>query len=343
MTDKQLPMKLEKIQIKTIEDLKSIAKIFVDSGIFPEKSDSNLDMARTCVKIMAGQELGLEPFQAMRSIDVFQGQTSFRYQLIGAKVKQSGRYDFKPVEVSAKVAKIQFYDTGKPVYLSEFTMEDAQQQGLAGKDAYKKNPADMLYARALTKGVNKVCPEVMMQPAYVEGDFGEAPIDAESTEVTDPKKPAEEVVASSVPTAPKNGRTAKKSPKSAETASSTSPAAKSPTPSKPSTKEPKPSESNDLSEPEPNSSEPMNEDVVDVSTEQGEAIYPAEEDMIALEQIGAESGWTPDDLNAYTNTILKAEGVDTDDEEAITQAFTFEVYQKVFDFVQANKPEAVNA
>ena len=178
MEKKQLPATIKAamgtgLVLNTIEDLQRAAKLFIASGIFAER-DVERDMAKVCVKLIAGQELGLKPFQAMRGIDIVQGQPTFRYQLVGAKIKQSKRYDFRPVEVSAVRAAIQFFDGGVPVYLSEFTMEDAKAQGLANKDGYKKMPADMLYARALTKGANKVCPEIFFVQCYAPEDFGEA-------------------------------------------------------------------------------------------------------------------------------------------------------------------------
>ena len=160
------------LQLTTIDDIQRAAKLFIASGMFAEKNLER-DMATACVKLIAGQELGLSPFQSMRGIDIVKGQPTFRYQLVGAKIKQSGRYDFKPVEVSATRAAIEFYDHGRPVYLSEFTIEDAKRQELAGKDNYRKFPRDMLYARALTNGANKVCPEIFFAQCYSPEDFGE--------------------------------------------------------------------------------------------------------------------------------------------------------------------------
>ena len=178
MTEKQVPATIHTgvgtgLQLHTIEDIQRAAKLFIASGMFAEKN-MEADMAKACVKLIAGQELGLSAFQSMRGIDIVQGQAVFRYQLVGAKIKQTGRYDFRPVEVSAKRAAIQFYDNGRPVFLSEFTMEDAKAQELAGKSNYKKIPKDMLFARALTNGANKVCPEIYFSPCYSPEDFGQA-------------------------------------------------------------------------------------------------------------------------------------------------------------------------
>lgn len=160
------------LALTTLDDVYRSAKMFVQSGMFGSPETSEVNMAKACVKIIAGQELGLKPFQAMRGIDVINGQPAYRYQLVAAKVKQSGRYDFKTIESTKKIARIQFYDRGVPDFLSEFSMQDAVDQQLAGKDGYKKFPADMLFARAMTKGVNKVCPEIFFGECYTPEDFG---------------------------------------------------------------------------------------------------------------------------------------------------------------------------
>lgn len=154
-----------------IEDVQRVAKLFLASGMFSEKNGEQ-DMAKACVKIIAGQEMGLLPFQAMRGLDMIQGTPAFKYQLVGAKIKSSRRYDFKPILANETKAQVQFYDRGQPVYLSEYTMDMAKKEGLGGKDAYNKRPADMLYARALTKGANKVCPEIFFGQCYSPEDFG---------------------------------------------------------------------------------------------------------------------------------------------------------------------------
>lgn len=157
--------------INNLDEVSRVAKLFVASGMFQEK-DAEKDIARAAVKVIAGQEMGLTPFQSMRGLDVIQGVVSFRYQLVAAKIKQSGKYDFKPLVSNDKEAQIQFYEDGKPTWISKYTMEQAVRAGLAQKDGWKKNPEDMLYARALTKGANKVCPELFFGGVVSPEDLG---------------------------------------------------------------------------------------------------------------------------------------------------------------------------
>lgn len=177
-------------QIANLEDLQRVAKLFIYSALFAEKQPTAQEIAKVCVKIMAGQEMGLNPYQAMRAIDVVNGNITYRYQFVGAKIKQSGRYDFRPIESSNQRAIIAFYDRGEQVYISEFNIADAEKAGLAKKDNYQKNPSDMLYARALTKGCSKVCPELFFGPAYSSEEFGGSSAIIETEE--DAWNPAEE-------------------------------------------------------------------------------------------------------------------------------------------------------
>lgn len=172
--NKLVPMALDRgLQLANLEEVQRAGKMFLLSGMFAEKNGDQ-DLARACVKIIAGQELGLKPFQAMRGIDIIKGNPSYRYQLVAAKVKQSGRYDFRPLECDEKVARIQFFDRGQPVFISEYTIEQAKRANLLSNPSWQNHPGDMLYARAMTKGVNKVCPEIF---------FGECEITEEVTEV----------------------------------------------------------------------------------------------------------------------------------------------------------------
>jgi hypothetical protein len=173
-TKKMVPMTLNQgMELHTIEEVQRAAKMFCLSAMFPEKEGEQA-MARACVKIIAGQELGLKPFQSMRGIDIINGTPAYRYQLVAAKVKQSGRYDFTPIEVTDTAARIQFFDRGKPVFISEYTIEQARKAGLAGKEVWQKHPSDMLYARAMTKGVNKVCPEIFFGECYTPEEVYDA-------------------------------------------------------------------------------------------------------------------------------------------------------------------------
>lgn len=143
-----------------LDEIQRVGKLMQATNCFKSSEDPAADMAICCMKIIAGKEFGLGPFAALRGIHIIKGKPGLDYKVVGAKIKQSGRYDYKPVLVSPTACKIQFFVDGEPYYLSEFTMAQATTAGYSGRDKYKQIPHVMLFARCLTEGANFVCPEL---------------------------------------------------------------------------------------------------------------------------------------------------------------------------------------
>ena len=66
------------------------------SGMFPDVTDG----AKALVKILAGKEIGVTPFQAMTNIHIIQGKATMGANLMAAKVKGSGKYDYRVTKLS---------------------------------------------------------------------------------------------------------------------------------------------------------------------------------------------------------------------------------------------------
>lgn len=151
---------------------RDVAETFLRSGYF--QTIKSADQA--IVKIMAGAELGIGPFAAMRHVHIWQGQIQVGYQLIGSAIKRHPSYDYRVKESTRERAAIEFLQvsrTGDGYFvlgLSEYTMEDARAAGLASKDNWRKHPRTMLLARALSNGCNIYCPDVMGGAVYSDGD-----------------------------------------------------------------------------------------------------------------------------------------------------------------------------
>jgi hypothetical protein len=148
----------------------ALAKHFFDSGFFPDLNS----MSQAVVKIVAGEELGLGPMTSMQGFHIIKGKPAMSANLLGVKAKQSGRYNFRPVEVDDKHAKIAWFENGKAVGHTEFTIEQAKKAKLIAKDSgWEKYPEDLLFARALSRGVRRFCPEVTAGvPAYTPEELG---------------------------------------------------------------------------------------------------------------------------------------------------------------------------
>lgn len=147
-------------------DIISIGKAFAESGMFQDTKTA----AQAIVKIQAGQELGIPPFAAMTGIHIISGKPTIGAGLIASTVKGSGKYDFRVLENTDKVCKIEFFQGKESIGISTFTIEDAKK---AGTKNLEKFPRNMLYARAMSNGVKWYCPDVFSGPVYVPEEMQE--------------------------------------------------------------------------------------------------------------------------------------------------------------------------
>lgn len=144
--------------------------------------------------IMSGRELGLTAMQSLRSIHIIEGKPTMSADLMVALVKRSPvcRY-FRLAESTAEraVYETQRRDDPEPTRLA-FTMSEARDAGVAGKDNWRKFPAAMLRARAASALVRAVYPDVLL--GVYDSDSGEledaAPAPAPTAAVVVEAEPA---------------------------------------------------------------------------------------------------------------------------------------------------------
>ena len=142
--------------------LQSAAQALHASGFFSDIKTQ----AQAMVKVMAGAEIGLPPFASMSGIHIVQGKPVLGANLIATLVKNDSRYDYRVKRSDGEVCILAWYENGKPVGESSFTIQEANAAGLTGKQTWKAYPSDMLFARALTRGARR----------YAPGIFGGAPV-----------------------------------------------------------------------------------------------------------------------------------------------------------------------
>lgn len=167
-----------------LERLQRVAKMFSVSSLFAAKGDDPKAIAETAVKIMAGQEIGLGPFASVQNIQVIQGNPTFSGHMIASAIKGSGKYDYKIVRWDEKECAIQFYENrekvGDPL---SYTIEEARNAQLTGKDVWKKFPRAMLFNRAISMGYRAYCPDVFGgMRAYTPEELG-AVVDEEGSAI----------------------------------------------------------------------------------------------------------------------------------------------------------------
>ncbi len=159
-------------------DLMTVAQAFAESGIFSDSKTA----AQAFVKIMAGQEMQMAPFQAMTGIHIIAGKPVIGAGLMAGRVKGSGKYDYHVKEHSEKICSIDFTQDGIVIGNSTFTLDDAKKAGTKNLDKFPKN---MLFARAVSNGVKWFTPDIFSTPVYTPEEMAEVIENGEQKEIDD--------------------------------------------------------------------------------------------------------------------------------------------------------------
>lgn len=185
-----------------------IGTSMANSGMFPDVKDG----PKALVKILAGQEIGVTPFQAMTNIHIIQGKATMSANLMAAKLKGSGKYDYKVDELTSDKCTVTVFEVTygvggvsskkkEKIGSFTFTMEDAKRAQLVkGGSGWEKYPQSMLFARAVSQAVRLFAPDifngnVVYSPDELGGDLdesGELIRDSIVVEQDEPKAPVDE-------------------------------------------------------------------------------------------------------------------------------------------------------
>lgn len=135
-----------------------VSENLFNSGLFPNvKSPSG-----AFAIVLYGREIGVAAMTALNNISIIQGKPACNSTLMLTKALQSG----VKVEVLIETeegCKLLMQREGRPDYISEFTMNEAKQAGLVRPGSgYEKYPKDMLFARAVTRGLRRIAPDVIL-------------------------------------------------------------------------------------------------------------------------------------------------------------------------------------
>lgn len=147
-------------QYEVLKEPLALGSVFAESGMFPDSKTQ----AQAAVKILAGRELGLTPFQSMKSIYVVNGRLALMSDVMANLVKKSQKYDYTVEKLDDKECVLAFFQLNgekKELGKSSFTFMDASKAGLVNKDVWKSYPRNMLFSRALSNGVRWYCPDAV--------------------------------------------------------------------------------------------------------------------------------------------------------------------------------------
>ena len=157
-------------------DIKSFLTTLIESKKLPIHIN-NVEEAFTVAQM--GKELGFATMQSFHYIIPIQGKLSLSAKAVGALLRKGGVkfvtledgvyiYKGNKTEPSTTDEKptdrrttIKFIREGLEE-LCTFTMRDAELQGLATKDNWKRMPKEMLWARCLAKGANRIGADLLL-------------------------------------------------------------------------------------------------------------------------------------------------------------------------------------
>jgi hypothetical protein len=167
--------------------LKEIGATALKSGLLPTSIKTPEAAAIIALK---GWELGLKPLVSFAYISVVNGRPTCAAELMLAEIRRV--YPKAIVKISKSTDTECVVQAKRPEEdaLTEFkwTIEDARKAGLLGKDNWKNYPADMLFARTITRMKRRLFPEVLMGVDYVPEELG-AEVDQQGRVVKDNTQP----------------------------------------------------------------------------------------------------------------------------------------------------------
>ena len=159
--------------------------------------------------ILTGREVGLPPMTAMAHIDVIDGMPTMDPEMMRALVYREG-HELIYTEMTKTRCVIKGRRKEQPDYTTVlFTIDEAKDMGLVGKDNWRKQPQNMLVARCTSRACRLLFPDVIGGLSYTpeEVTISDAAVETEAVQA-EPEKPrlSRAKKPLSVPTAPESGQ-----------------------------------------------------------------------------------------------------------------------------------------
>lgn len=116
--------------------------------------------------ILKGSEVGLTPVTALGAFDNIQGTPAPKAITLRALVQAHG-HDLEITESTSERAAARYRRNGVGEWQTvDFTIEEARQMKLTGKDNWQRQPANMLIARVTSKAARLVAADVILGIGY---------------------------------------------------------------------------------------------------------------------------------------------------------------------------------
>lgn len=164
-----------------------VAKTFLRSGMF---NDCN-NKEQAYVKIQTGRELGMPPTTAMRRIYMVKGRATLSAETQVALVRQAGVGTFEYEEGDDWVKVVGHRTETGESYQATWSLQDAKDAGLTGKDNWKNYPKQMLRHRAESEVCRALFGDVT-GGLYSPGEIEDADIEMVQSQAGQPPQSASE-------------------------------------------------------------------------------------------------------------------------------------------------------
>jgi hypothetical protein len=142
--------------VRNLPEAITLAKIVVESVVIPDVRN----LGQAVLKILAGGEMGFGAFASLTDIHIVNGKPVLGAKLMAAAIRRSPLYDYQILRLDAGGCELEFFRAGRSLGTVLHTEEDARRAGLLTKDNWKKHPDDMHFARAISKGFRRHCPDL---------------------------------------------------------------------------------------------------------------------------------------------------------------------------------------
>lgn len=156
-------------------ELQVMADNVYQSGMFGLKNKNQV-----YTLMLIAQSEGLHPIEAVQQYNVINGLPAMKTIEKHTRFNKSGG-KLKWIETTDKIAKAEMtHPSYDGVYLSEFTIEEANLMGLTNRDNWKKMPKKMLMARCLSSGINAIAPDCLGNVKYTVEDIQDGLVEIEA-------------------------------------------------------------------------------------------------------------------------------------------------------------------
>ena len=164
----EMPAKSARAQ--SYNELYNLARLTTNTMMIPRPLRGRPDEAFSVM--VYGAELGLEPFAALRSIYIVDGQPTCSAQLMRGLIQAAGHVlQWRTVTTDRVVLYGRRRDTGADA-LVIWTLEDAKRAKLLGKGNWATYPRAMLAARATSELARLLFADVLHGIAYTPEEVG---------------------------------------------------------------------------------------------------------------------------------------------------------------------------